>query len=136
MAKPHDKVLLDADALVAAANVEDSNHHTATIFLSYIETHRYKKYMSNLVIYEIANVLSIRASQKLAVQFLDSIFTSDIEIIYIDEAHTHAAVQKFKTYAKKNVSFVDCCNLTLIEEYQIEKIFSFDKFYKDKLFKI
>ena len=133
MTKATNKILIDADAFIALVNSDDSNNHAAHAINTHIDTDGYKKYMSNLVIYEIANVLSIRASQKLAVEFLTSIFTSDIEVIYIDETRTYAAIQTFKNYIKKNISFVDCSNLILMEEYRIDKIFSFDKFYKEKL---
>lgn len=136
MTKTNNKILIDADAIIAATNTGDSNHTEALSIDAYIQNHGFKKYISNLVIYEIANVLSIRASQELAIEFLESIFMSDIEIIYIDEAHTYKTIQKFKTYIKKNISFVDCSNLILMEEYSIDAIFSFDKFYKDKLFQI
>lgn len=84
---------------------------------------------------ETATVLSYKYSQEEAKKFLDFIFSSDVHILYMNEYLTAKSVIEFMKYSKKHISFIDCSNLILMEEYGLDTIFSFDKFYKDKLFK-
>lgn len=129
-------ILIDADAIVAATNIHDSNHHKALFLGQKLEKLNLKKYMLNFVIAEIATVLSKKATPEHAHKFLEGIFSCGIEIIYIDEDFTKKTAELFNSYHKKGVSFVDCANLVVMEKLKIDKIFSFDKFYKDKLFTV
>jgi len=126
-----DKIIVDSDALIAQLIESDSNHQKSLILNELIEK-TYRQYILDITIAETASVLSRRFSQELAVRFLNQIDDSDSEIIYFDEFLFRKTSQLFKSYSKKNISFVDSANLVITEELHIPKIFSFDSIYGEK----
>lgn len=127
-----DKIIIDSDAIIGKMVPTDVHHEKTLPLFQRIDSGEIKAYITNLVIYEVATLFSRRYSQKQAVIFLDTIFSSHFEIIYIDELLSQKTVERFKSYSKKNISFVDCANLVAAEEKGINRIFSFDKVYKEK----
>jgi predicted nucleic acid-binding protein len=130
-----DKILIDSDAFVAQSVVTDSSQERATRQQITIENDNFQQFTTNLVVAETATVLSRRFSQVLAIEFLNKIFRSEVEIIYLGEGDFLKIAEKFKSYTKKNISFVDSANLVVADELHISKIFSFDKIYGEKRIK-
>lgn len=129
-----DKIIIDSDALIAQLVETDSNHSKSLALNESIEE-TYVHYVLDIAVAETASVLSRRFSQELAVRFLNQIENTDSEIIFFDEFLFKKTSQLFKSYSKKNISFVDCANLVVAEELHIPKIFSFDAIYGDKRLK-
>ncbi len=75
-------------------------------------------------------MLSIRATQNLAVKFLSGIDELDLAIIHVDEALQRASWKYFQGINKKGTSVVDCLNVVLMKKFGIPRIWSFDKFYR------
>lgn len=131
-----DKILVDADGFIAQFIKEDANHLKAVQIREAIKLGNFKVYVVNLVIAEVSSLLSRRFSQEKAVEFLNQVEAADMEIIYIDEDLSQKTINFFKTFSKKNISFVDCANLIVAREKGIPFIFSFDKFYGNRRFSL
>lgn len=131
-----DKLVIDSDAIIGNLIPGDSNHEKAHRIFEGINDDVMQIYVTNLVIYEVATVLSRKHSQNLAVNFLNEVLSSNYEIVFVDEHISQKTVSRFKSYSKKNISFVDSANLVVAEELHIPKIFSFDRIYGEKRLKL
>ena len=89
--------------------------------------------ITNLLLQEVATVLSMRKGMALANKFLKDYRDIIDEVIFIDENLERQAWQIFGIQEKKGTSFVDCANLAVIEKYKLGGILTFDKFYPKEL---
>lgn len=90
---------------------------------------------TSAVIGETVTVLSHRRGQALARHFLDVIQRSQLPIIYIDEQLHQKALEVFKQQTARGTSYVDCSNVTVMQQFSITTIFSFDRVYS-KIFQL
>lgn len=124
------KYIIDSDFIFGFLNPSDSNHHKARQIFKVIDLDNSQVYCSNLVKEESATLFSKRYGHKTIPGLLE--FLSEFSTYFIDEKMTDKTWEKFLSIQKKNISFIDCANLTLAEFLKAE-ILSFDKFYGDSL---
>lgn len=131
-------VLLDADALIALAKQDDSNHERAVRINDELQKRGVSYMLSPFTVAEAATVLSYKVSHQAAKNFLKQIRKLDIPSIDFKEEQIKLADSWFNNQSKKGISYFDCFNMALLERYkkQIEAIFSFDSIYKKNGFKI
>lgn len=131
-------ILLDADALIALAKQDDSNHQRAVKINDELQKRGVSYMLSPFTVAEAATVLSYKVSHQAAKKFLKQIRSIDIPVFDLKEQQIKLADLWFNKQSKKGVSYFDCFNMALLERYkkQIEAIFSFDSIYKKNGFKI
>lgn len=122
------KIFVDADALVALAKEDDTNHQKAIKIASSLK--KVSLYVSPFTIPEAATVLSYRVSQKAAKQFLKEARKRRLIELKITPQVSRLADEIFLKQRKKRTSWIDCLNVAMIKAYKLQGIFSFDKFYK------
>lgn len=122
------KIFVDADALVALAKEDDTNHQRAIKIASSLK--KATLYVSPFTIPEAATVLSYRLSQKAATKFLKEARKRKLIELKITSQVSQLADEIFLKQKQKGVSWVDCLNAAMIKTYSLQGIFSFDKFYK------
>lgn len=125
-----DNLLLDSDFLYGLFVENDPHHQNCQNLLPKISD--YRLIISNLVMYEFITLISRRVGQKEALSILSQIENLDILKIVVDEEIHKEILAQFKTHTKKNISAVDCSNLTLAQKYKA-KIASFDQFYPPEI---
>lgn len=131
------RVIVDADAIIAQANPNDKHHQTATkISESLANTNAQVIYPataiaeSNAYIQRVLN--STASAYGTAVVFTDP----NVQVAEINQEVIKSALKYFSpTTSKKNTLF-DCIVAAVAEEHKADIIFSFDKFYKSKGFKL
>lgn len=130
-------ILVDADALVALAKKDDSNHKRAVRINNSLQEKGVSYYLSPFTIAETATVLSYKVSHQAAKKFLREIRKINLPVLELPEKYRDWADKWFLKQKKKGVSYFDCYNMALLERYktQIEAIFSFDSIYKRNNFK-
>lgn len=131
-------ILLDADALIALAKQDDSNHEKAVNINDELQRRGVSYVLSPFTIAEAATVLSYKVSHQAAKKFLKQIRELDIPSFDLNEEQIKLADYWFNNQSKKGISYFDCFNMALLERYkkQIEAIFSFDSIYKKNGFKV
>lgn len=131
-------ILLDADALIALAKQDDSNHERAVKINDELQKRGVSYMLSPFTVAEAATVLSYKVSHQAAKKFLKQIRELDIPAFDLKEEQIKLAESWFNKQSKKGISYFDCYNMALLERYkkQIEAIFSFDSIYKKNGFKI
>lgn len=125
------KVLIDSDALFALYFIDDSNHLRAKNILRAF-SNKDQLFVANLVIQESATVISRKIGQKQTLDFLKKFEKTNTREIFVDRKLTAKTWRIFKKQTKKATSFIDCANLAIAQEFKIDKVFSFDKFYSVK----
>jgi|SRR3989344_4440449 len=121
------RVLFDADAYIAIYGHEDSSHAKAMELLE--KTGTSETFTTWDVIDEVTTKLSYKISKAAAEKFLFDLAVSETVIIYSNEDLMGRVVETFNAMRSKNVSFTDCSNIVIYEDYFIDRIFSFDKIY-------
>ena len=128
------KIILDSDFLISLRHPDQSTHLEAKkIFKKIKKQFDPILFCLNLCIQETATVISHKYSQKQAVDFYKSTLTNSPNIINLDPKLESLTWKIFLKQTKKNISFIDCANLVAIKHYNLDKIFSFDKFYPKTL---
>jgi len=89
---------------------------------------------SNLVIYEVLTVLSMRAGHKKALKFgkwfFPLVFYGAIGEVLIDEAIEHQTWALFRNIKRKDISFADCASVIVAKEYGANYILTFDQHFR------
>lgn len=127
------KALVDANVLVAVYREDDKLHGEAVDLVSRLKEKSWVFVVTNLVLQEIATVLSMRVGMKLARKFLIDYGNMVEEKVFLDEELERQSWRIFEKQEKKGTSFVDCANLAVIEKYKLDGILTFDEFYQKKL---
>ncbi len=124
------KVLVDSDAFYALINPQDANHKKARFINKKLVREKITFAVINLVVYEVANLLSYRIDQQTAIEFLDSVKDSNLEMYTISGELEKETLSLFRKQIKNKTSVVDCANIAVMQKYGFSDIFSFDKIYK------
>lgn len=127
------KLLLDSDFLFGLYITHDPSHDRAVQLLEETWKKQPELYITNLVMQELATVVSYRVGQHESITLLDKLKEHNLIKIHINEELEDAGWSIFLSQTKKGSSFVDCANLAVIEKYKLDGILSFDRFYGDKL---
>jgi len=125
-------LFVDSDAFVALAKEDDSNHERAVQILGELLHANVSFLTSNYVFSETITVISQRVSHKAALLFIEEMKSPNASFLirWVDEELEVIATEIFKNQRSKNVSFVDCTNMAIMQDDKINVIFSFDKIYK------
>lgn len=122
------KFLVDADALVALAKEDDSNH-TKALKITRVSS-GVSLYTTPFTIPEAATVLSYKVSQEAAKQFLRQARQRRLIELKLTTQITHLTDEIFLQQSSKRTSWIDCLNVATVKHHSLDGIFSFDKFYK------
>jgi len=130
----------DSNYFIALFSPDDLLHERASHLVHLIAERT--AIISNLVFAEIITVLSQQRGHDFAVQvgeyLLDSPF---ITIIQLDQLHHQMTWKIFRNTHSKNISFVDCSTITVMQTEGLDTLVTFDttdfkKLQKDYQFKI
>ena len=127
------KVLIDADAFVGLIYKKDANHQVASRIIKLIPD--VQLITSSYAYGEAITVLSQKAGRAVALEFIKDTQDSSTIIIDIDFTLRRRGEEMFKRQTSKNISFTDCVNMAIMEDYGIKEIFSFDEDYRKNGFK-
>lgn len=130
-------VIVDADAIVAQAYPGDSNHKSATTISVMLNNINARVIYPATAILEATTVLQGKLNSGATAYGTASVFMDiNIQVAEVSQETLKNAMKYFSpTTSKKNTLF-DCVVAAVAEEYKADAIFSFDKFYKSKNFKL
>lgn len=128
MGKMQFKILVDSNFLVALSKEDDSLHKQALKVKARLKKERVKIVISNLIFIETVTVLSMRAGRKIAINAGEDLLSRNgIDIIRIGSEVELSAWEIFKDVKKKNMSFVDCSSIAVMQAEGINKFLTFDE---------
>lgn len=125
-------VFIDANVLVANANIRDSCHARADVLLNEIIKLKFgKPFTSDYIFDEIVTVLMQKTKDmKRTKDYGERLIDGEIEILTVDEHIFKEAWTIFKEQGQTKLSFTDCTNLAIMRTHNIQHIATFDQAYK------
>lgn len=131
-------VVVDADAIIAQAHPQDSNHVKALRIAKDLRDANAQMIYPAMAICEAVTVLQHKLSSTATTYGTAVIFTDPH--LQIEEVNQKTITRSINNYfkqdtGKKNTLF-DCLVLDTADRHQADAIFSFDHFYKTKGFKL
>lgn len=122
-------IFVDASYYISLLKPSDSNHKTALALAKQYE--KEELMTSQAVLGEVATVGSQRYNKEATVAFIEGILGEGTTMIVLEQRElVDRAWEIFKNVTKKDVSWVDCYSLAIIEAYKIPTVFTFDKDFK------
>lgn len=130
-------VVGDADAIIAQANSEDSNHREALrIAQGFVSSQVRVIYPVTAVIEAVTHIQRALSSGVTAYGTAQLMIDPAVEVVEVNKQVLTNAVKYFSPKTSKKNTLFDCVVAATAEEYKADAIFSFDKFYKNKGFKL
>ena len=124
------KVFVDTGAFCALAIPHDQNNPKAKSINTKLQEIKAILYTSDYVLDETYTLLKMRGSHATAVNFMDRIDESRINIYRIAGDIEAAAKAIFRKFDDKKLSFTDCTSFALINHLGINAVFSFDDHFR------
>jgi len=136
MNNPH-KVIGDADAIVAQANPQDSNHNKAVkIAQELINSQVNVIYPVTAVVEAVTYIQRVLSSGATAYDTTQLMSEPTTQIVEVNKQTLVNALKYFSAKTSKKNTLFDCIVAAVAEEHKADAIFSFDSFYKKKGFKL
>jgi len=118
-------LFIDSNFFIALYNPEDNLHEKAKQIAKKLQIDNPYIYYSNFIFLETVTILSQRVSRDYARAAGNKLLNNNSFII-IDEQLQKRSWEIFEKIDKKNVSFVDCSTLAIMEFENISQLLSFD----------
>jgi len=129
------KIFIDTDALIALNDASDLLHNQAVDILTKIDRRRILPYLSTNILLEVLTLISQRVSKAKALRLLDEFRAGEYVIVHPGERVVDKAEEIFRSVKSKNVSYSDCMSFAIMQDNNIEWVFSFDVHFKKQGFK-
>lgn len=130
-------VIVDADAIIAQTDPKDLHHQKANEISQKLVS------LNAQVIYPVTAVTEANAYMQRVLNSTSSAYATvqlmaspETNVIEINKQTLINALDYFSPKTSKNNTLFDCIIAALAKEYKADAIFSFDKFYKTKGFKL
>lgn len=131
-------IIVDADGIIAQTDPKDPHHQKAT------EITRKLYNLDAQILYPVTaiaeanaymqRVLNSTATAFGTAQFMGS--SPEVNVVEVNKQTLNNALKYFGPKTSKKNTLFDCIIATIAEENKADAIFSFDKFYKTKGFKL
>ncbi|MBI2196096.1 type II toxin-antitoxin system VapC family toxin [Candidatus Daviesbacteria bacterium] len=130
-------VVGDADAIIAQANSDDSNHNEAVkIAQGLVDSQVNVIYPATAVVEAVTHIQRALNSGATAYGTAELMINPAVQVVEVNKQTLTNAQKYFSPNSSKKNTLFDCVVAAVAEEYKADAIFSFDKFYKSKGFKL
>ncbi len=120
------RLFVDAGAFIALQDVSDG-HHAAAVSFFESASPATRWLSSNFVVDETITFLRRSVGHACAAAYADSMLKTRLfDIISVNPAIEHSAVEVFKRYKDKELSFTDCVTIAVVRSMKIDGVFGFD----------
>ncbi len=121
-------IYVDSNYYIALGNEYDTNHKRADHLHKQFSSPHITFVISNFTFLEIVTVLSQRINREFANTIGNEILTNkQIKIVHITEKLQQNSWQIFQEMNNKNMSFVDCSILAVLQYEGINELLTFDQ---------
>jgi predicted nucleic acid-binding protein len=124
------KVFIDTSAFCALTIPKDQYNSAAKDLYKTTLKDNIAIYTSDYVLDEVYMLLKTRGSHTTSIKFMDGITKSNVVILRVTEDTERAAKIIFRRFDDKRLSFTDCTSFALINQFEIEAVFSFDEHFR------
>lgn len=124
MIKSH-KVFLESAVLFAFIDRSDSNHQKTVKIMETLAHEHYQLYTSVFNVTETYTALSREIGMSVALEFLETILSSNIEILYLQKSDFISAFKVLKSNKERQINLKEVLNATLMEKRGISQVITF-----------
>lgn len=121
-------VFIDSSAIISLWDQDDSNHPLAIEKSQELQKLKAAIFISNIVAGEVLTVLSMKLGIKIANQCGEML--QKLNTVFVDESLHQKAWDSFQKRTSKNLSFFDYTSLAIVREFNMDKVFTFDRDFK------
>lgn len=125
MEENNSSIFIDSNFYIALYNPQDTLHERAKFAIDDLEKKNLRVILSNFIFMETVTVLSQKAGRELAFAAGKRLLM-DQSFIIINEKLNERSWEIFQEIQRKNVSFVDCSILAVMELEGIDSLLTFD----------
>lgn len=130
-------VIVDADAIVAQAYPDDSNHNRAVVISNKLNDLGAKVIYPTSAVLEATTVLQARLNSGATAYGTALVFSNpNVQIAEINQKTLTSALNYFSPVTSKKNTLFDCVVMAVADENKATAIFSFDKLYEKKGYKL
>ena len=130
-------VVVDADAIIARTDPDDFHHKKAVqISENLIDMNAQVLYPVTAVAEANAYVQRVLNSTASAYGTAELMTSPSVQVVEVNKQTLVDALKYFSPITSKKNTLFDCLVAAVAEEYKADAIFSFDKFYQRKGFKL
>lgn len=116
------KIFLDSSVFVGFIDRADANHARAVKSMETLAQLGYQLYTSSLVVNDVFAVISRETSPSVALDFLQAIIQSDIEIVFPQKADLITAHRMLRSNRERQMTLREVINATLMQRRGIMQI--------------
>ena len=129
-------VIVDADAIVAQAYPNDSNHQKAVAISNKLNDLGAQVIYPASAVLEATTVLQGRLNSGATAYGTAVVFSDpNVQVAEVSQNTLAKAMNYFSPITSKKNTLFDCVVMAIADEYKANAIFSFDRFYEKKGFK-
>jgi len=122
------KVFVDSSFLVALYNLSDTLHDKTSEVNTRLASSDPDLYVSNYILLEVLTVLSQKIGRSKSVDIGERIIhDGQIKVVHITEDLQELSWDIFRSTGNKNMSFVDCSILAVMQDRGLRYLLTFDK---------
>ena len=129
------KIFIDTSAFIALMDSDDVFHSPASDLFLKISKENVDYLTSNYVILETISLLQKTIGLS-AVKDFKKLMLPIVRIIWIDEKIHRESLNNLIVAEKKKISLTDYSSFYILDNYNIDKVFTFDKHFKEKGYEI
>ena len=127
MEENNSAVFVDSNYFIALGNPDDRLHSHALNITDLLDDGNVLVVISNLIFIEIVTVLSQRVGREIAWKVgRDLVEDPNVQIIHIDPEVQEESWEIFQKVAQKDISFVDCSTIAVMQSEGIDTLLTFD----------
>lgn len=118
---------IDTSFYLSLINHNDKNHFKALDIIN--QNQNIDHYVTSwAIIGELLTVGSMRFDRQLTIKFVEKLKNNPQTLIVSEESKLlKQGFKIFKQINNKNISWVDCLSVAIIQQYKLQQIFTFDK---------
>jgi predicted nucleic acid-binding protein len=120
------KVYIAPSAFLAFVDRNDPRHQQASAFFRFLGSQEYMLFTDDTTISRSFTDIFQKISPSLAKDFLKTIFSSDINILYAEERDIKAAFKAYTNYQSVDLLFPDALISVLANKRGISQILTFE----------
>lgn len=125
MAVQSKKIFIDSSVLIAFIDRADSNHPKAVKAMETLAQNKYHLYTNPQVIQDVYATVSREIGVSVALDFLQAILQSEIEIIFPQKADLITANRMIRSNRERQLTLKETLSATLMQRRGVNQILTF-----------
>lgn len=125
MGKFNSSIFIDSNFFIALNNPSDSLHLKAKQASGQLLNENINLFITNMIFLEVVTILSQRTNRNFAIKVGKKLLIYE-HFIMIDNTIQERSWEIFQEIDKKNMGFIDCSILAVMEKESIDTLLTFD----------